>query len=136
MKVRYNVIRHQGERIKNNGWRPIAKEIFKMNIKEIVSKVDNGTIEFDHELDPFFEEIEYIDAPTEIYIGHKILDTDIEVYFQEIEQVKEMRQSIFENEKTEDDLNDLIEGLNDLENQFDFDTVAFIKDEHGQKEWA
>ena|SRR5699024_7777404 len=106
-----------------------------MNIKEIVARVNNGTIKFDYELEPFFIEFPYIDSATEVYIGRQIVGTEIGVYFPEVEIVRMMRQAVYDGEMTENELTDFLADLNGLDYRYDFNTVAFIKDEKGIK-WA
>lgn len=108
-----------------------------MNIKAIAKEVENLERYLDDSQDPDYHEVEYIDGASDHYIVHRVegVDEDVELLFEEQDFIKEIRTEIYGGEKTEEDLISVLEELNDLEDQYDYDKVVGYMVNRGQIEW-
>lgn len=103
-------------------------------IKNVIEGVENGKIGlvFDWE----FHEEEYTDGAADVYITQRVVGhEDVELYFAEKDFIKEMREAVYREEKTLDDLSNLIEELNGLDDQFDYDKVVAYRVDGSPMEW-
>lgn len=101
-------------------------------IKEVITKIENGQVHF-ADKDPSYHELEYVGSVSNMYIIHVVEveknntdedEEELEVFFAERDFVKEMRNEVFADRKTEDDLINLIGDLNELEDQYDYNKVV------------
>lgn len=105
------------------------------NLKVIIEGVENGKIGLVNDWE--FHEEDYTDGATDVYIvqrvdGHE----DVELYFAEKDFIQEMREAVYREDRIEDDLNDLLEGLNELNDQFDYDKVVAYRVDNNPIEWV
>lgn len=104
-------------------------------LMELIKKVEEFELSFDEGYDPLYKELEYEDGPSDNLIGHYIDGTDIEVYFAECPEIKDFRQAVYNGNKSEQELTDFLGGLNDLEEEFDYEKVVAYNKGNGF-EWV
>jgi len=103
------------------------------NVKQIIIEVE----EFERKLenvDPDFYEKEFMGGSPETFIVFPVKGTDLNVYFAEYDDVKKIRDEIYEGTKTKDDLIDNLNTRNDLDERFDFENVVAYTN-GGEIEW-
>lgn len=107
----------------------------KKDLQNIIAGVERGKIGLVYEWE--FHEEEYTDGATDIFIVQRVVGhEDVELYFAEKKFIKEMREAVYREERTMDDLNDLLEGLNELNDQFDYDKVVAYRVDNNPIEWV
>lgn len=92
------------------------------NIMKIIEAVEKGIIAT--EIDYEFIKKEYTDAASDIFITHKVANSDLIVMYAEKNFVKEMREGVYHERVEELELRDMLEGLNGLDDQYDYDKVV------------
>lgn len=105
----------------------LYEELEKMNnIKDVIEQYEKGNLELD--LDYDFHEVEFIDGVSDRYIVHNVVGTDFKLAFAEREEVENLRAKIeyaeSEEEKWKLENSMQTDYGNDLEDMFDYDTVA------------
>lgn len=96
------------------------------NIKQIIENIEAGKVELEN-LDPSYHENEYIDGASDHYIAHTVEGhEELEVYFEEHEYIKEVRNDIYENGKDEFEAFDELV-INEYADQYDYDNVVAIR---------
>lgn len=124
----------EGEYVLDSGDFVYYVSIKTDKINDIISSVENGETGLVNDYD--FHEMDFTDGASEIFIQHHVEGhEEITLLFAEHDFVKEMRDAVYAGEKEAHDLDELIEGLNDLEDQFDYYKVVGYRIGSGQITW-
>lgn len=127
--IGYNVISHRGKGIKIKGG-------IKMKLKKIVEQAENFELEFENDSDPKFDEREFTDGAAEHFIVLNPVETDVDVYFAEHQDIKELRDNVYaEKSGSEAELEERIESVNEPADQFNLDKVVGVKRAGDAVEW-
>lgn len=103
-------------------------------INEIISAVEEGKMDLVQ--DWTFEEREYTDGASDVYVEQDVEGyEDIALLFAEKDHFQELRNEIYREEKTQDDLHDLVADTSGLDDQFNYDKVVGYRVEGGAIVW-
>lgn len=102
-----------------------------VNINQVIDEVLEGKRELDAEFEPDFYEQPFADGADEVYIGHFAEGTENMLYFPEKEHIIEARNKNWMGDLTDEELNELLEGINGLDDRFDYDKVVAFTDDIG-----
>lgn len=115
----------------------IKKEKMKVeNINQIIKEVENFKRELDDSSDPSYIERDYTDGATEVFAEFPVDGAPrLTVVFAEQDHVKEMRNREYDEEITTAEFEDYMQGLNEINDQFDFDKVVGYRWEVSEINW-
>lgn len=120
--------------IGRGGGQTPGRKIEMESIKEIVKGVENGSIDIEQERG--YETKEYIDGATEYYEVHKVTGYEnVEVWFAEHARIQALRDEVYNGDKPQKELDEVLESANEPADIYDYDKLVAVRNEDNILEW-